>query len=195
MYKILTMRKIKKNIEIAKEFKNIIYMVCDPESYYPIYIGQSSTGIHRPMLHIKNKSHSDKLNQWITNLNKKNLSPIIIILESTAHESLLDDKEAYWIKKYIGLGYSLLNKTNININISSQDENILNTHLVEIGNFVKENRLFHKLTQKELALKLNVGLSTLKTIEKGQKNYSINNFINVLTIFNSKLSIINIDND
>ncbi len=196
MYKKLyVMRRIKKNIEMTEEFKNIIYAVCDPESYCPIYIGQSSTGINRPMTHIKNKSHSDKLNQWIFDLNKKNQAPIIIVLESTTHESLLNDKEIYWIKKYIGLGYSLLNKINICINTSSRDENILNTQLVEIGNFVKENRLFHKLTQEELALKLNVALMTLKRIEKGQKNYSINNLINVLKIFNSKLSIADLDND
>ena len=171
---------------INDAYKNIIYAVCDPESYSPIYIGKSTTGIDRPLTHIKEKSHSETLNNWTAELGKKGQAPIIIVLESTSQETLLIDKEKYWIKKYSELGYPLLNKTNnVHKCVQPADENKGidgKSQLLEIGNFVRQNRLFRKLTQEELGKETGLSRSTINIVEHGE-HMAMDSVIKLLGFF------------
>jgi DNA-binding XRE family transcriptional regulator len=182
------MERITKNVELNSEYKNIIYAVCDPDSFNPIYIGKSTTGINRPLDHIKTKSHSDELNNWIKELNTVNKSPIIIILESTNCETFLEDKETYWIKKYISMGFKLLNKSKITL----LDEITIESP-IDIANFIRDNRLFRKMSQDELSKKVNLSRSTISIIERGHENVSLVSLIKLIKFFNSKINIINND--
>lgn len=89
---------------------NIIYALYCPETYKPKYVGLSKVGLSRPFTHIKEKSHSNLVNDWVHSLTTKDLQPILVILENEIPADILSSKERYWISKLLKEGNPLLNK-------------------------------------------------------------------------------------
>lgn len=179
----------------APILKNIIYLLNDPINNLPFYIGKSTTGLNRPFVHIKNESHSDIVNNWVEDLKKIGQMPIIVILESTDQESLLDAKEEFWIKKYIDFGYVLLNKTLITPFKKDNIQLVENCIMKDVRQFIKANRIFRNLTQQDLAKMCGATRLTISQVEsdKIKTNFGINTISSILNALDSKLSIVDIN--
>lgn len=166
---------------------NLIYALYCPINNIPVYIGQTTKGINRPFLHIKEKSHNKKVNEWVNYLKKINLNPIIIILESDFKDDYINSKEQYWIHKYLNDGHILLNQINISpffYQIKEFDNYTQNDLLSQIRIFIKAKRKMLKLTQVELAEKSGVGVKFLRDLEQGTKNnFNTKSIEKVLNLF------------
>lgn len=155
--------------------KNLVYGLFCPYTNKPIYVGQSKVGLDRPFTHIKEKSHSAKVNRWISILNSEGKEPVLVVLEHTFDNEYLDDKELFWINKFIMEGNLLLNQNNvtpefftsIEFNTDNYDED---DFLQELRTYVRGRRKFLGLTQSELAKKAGVGLRFLREFEQGKKD-------------------------
>jgi DNA-binding transcriptional regulator YiaG len=179
--------------------KNIIYALFCPIRQKPVYVGLSTKGITRPFEHISEKSHSIKVNTWISYLKSIGEKPILVILEKDINDTeILKAKEKFWINHYISEGNLLLNLQSISSESlealefeKSSDE----SYISEIGDYVKARRKLLKLTQKELANKIGLGLRFIREVEqKKKKNFylgSINYLLNCLG--RVRLGIVSVD--
>lgn len=171
---------------------NIIYGLYCPVSKLPVYIGQSSKGVDRAFEHINNKSHSVKVNEWISCLKEDGLSPVVVVLEKCEDATYLHDKEKFWVNKFIADGNLLLNQNLVKPHAFSTFLNPGedNNGIIEIGNFIKTKRRMLKITQPELAKKAGIGVRVLRELEQGKKtNFSTDTINKILNLFGAKLSI------
>jgi hypothetical protein len=175
---------------------NLIYGLYCPIRKKPVYIGKSTTGIDRPFEHIKDRSHSIKVKEWIRSLREDGLMPVIVVLEKTDDVSILEEKETFWIHKFLAEGNLLLNQRQITspiFNILPLSDNIINGGMSDISSFVKGRRKMLNLTQKELSLKTGMGLRFIRGIENGYKdNFSTKAVIRLLSFLGSKLTVVSI---
>jgi DNA-binding XRE family transcriptional regulator len=165
---------------------NLIYALYCPINNIPVYVGQSSVGMNRPFDHIKEKSHSIKINSWVKSLNSINYQPIVIVLESEFKDEYLNSKEHYWIQKYLNDGHILMNQQNVSPAFyftKEFDSNVDNDPLIEIRLFIKAKRKLNKLTQKELASLSGVGLAVIRKIEQGKSNIHIHVLLQIIKLF------------
>lgn len=132
------------NITI-KEFK--IYCLKDPETLEIRYIGVTSSKlIFRYYQHIHSAKHrrGTRVSKWIYSLLKRNLKPIIELIE-IAYENSWEEKEKYWIKQFDnltniskgGLGV-VINRTYSSIERSANAKKIPIVQLDNEGNLIKE---------------------------------------------------------
>lgn len=173
---------------------NIIYALYCPVNNIPVYVGKSSVGVDRPFMHINEKSHSKKVNEWVSCLKDYGKHPVIVILESDFNKEYIDSKEQYWINRMINQGNILLNQKSVSsvfFHIKEFDRESNSDFLLEIRMFIKAQRRMHKLTQVELSRKAGVGLRFLRGIEQGAKtNFTTDGINRILKIFgNFKLKI------
>lgn len=173
---------------------NLIYSLYCPINNVPVYVGKSSVGTIRPFEHIKEKSHSKKVNEWVANLKKCGVQPILLILESDFKEEYMDSKEQYWIHRMLNDGHILLNQINVSpvfFAVKEFDREIEQDFLSEVRMFIKAQRKTHKLTQQELAAKAGVGLRFLRELEQGAKsNFNTESIHKILKLFgNFKLTL------
>lgn len=172
---------------------NLIYALYCPKTNIPVYIGQTKNGMDRPFTHITNQSHSTKVNQWVSLLNDEGLNPTIVILEHSFNEEFINDKESFWVNKFISEGHLLLNQTLIKpFHFINKEFNGDETSdpLQDIRIFIKAKRKLLNLTQVETAKRAGVGLRFYRELEQGYKtNFSTDSIIKVLSLFGSgKLS-------
>lgn len=175
---------------------NLIYALYCPIHNKPVYIGQSSVGMNRPFKHIKEKSHSIKVNSWIEDLRHQGLEPILVILEHNFEDKYLNDKEQFWINKHLNKGCLLFNQNGISPAFYQATEfDIVNADfLYEIRMFIKGRRKILKMTQKELAERAGVGLRFLRELEQGNKsNFNTASIEKVLMLMgNVRLSVVRV---
>jgi len=176
---------------------NLIYALYCPINKIPVYVGQSSMGIDRPFTHIKEKSHSKKVNEWVNSLKMANTQPVLVVLESDFKDEYLNSKEQYWIHKCLNDGNILLNQTNVSASFYSVKEfdmQIEQDLLSEVRMFIKAKRKMRKLTQLELSQKAGVGLRFIRELEQGTKNnFNTGSIEKVLRLFgNFKFTITNV---
>lgn len=197
--------------------KNIIYGLKDPRTDEYKYVGKSVQGIRRAKSHLSN-SHNPLVNEWIKDLKMNNYLPDIIILENVSDWTELIDKEKYWIGKLLNEDYDLFNIDATNSYNDNMDmynkklknqikkrEKFLQDKLQNIiakgdnvSNFcelIKKRRKILNITQEELAEISNVGLRTIKNIENGNVNPTINTLNSILDClgFEMFITIKNID--
>lgn len=173
---------------------NLIYALHCPHTKKPVYVGQSKKGMDRPFDHIKEKSHSDKINQWMKTLRNEGKEPILVILEQNFSEDLLSPKEQFWISHFLNKGNLLLNQHGISplifettkFSIIDEDD-----PLYDIRNYIRAKRKILKLSQTEFAQRAGVGLRALRELEQGCKtNFNTDVIIKLLRLVgNGKLSV------
>ena len=181
-------------INSKKQSMYIIYALCCPYTDEVHYVGKSSSGMLRPLSHIS-KSHSNKVNEWIDELKKFNLYPLIKILEYVEKDENIDEREFFWIQRYAQKGM-LLNKKSVTASIiNSKLDNELHSeeyHATErIRNFIKQKRKLLKLSQPELASKAGVGIRFLRELEQGHKtSFNLYKVQRVLNMFGCMLDVV-----
>ena len=197
-YKFFDIINIFSNIALNKKMKqeNIIYGLYCPIRNKPVYVGQTINGLDRPFLHIHERSHSKKVNEWVSELKKNGLSPVIVILERTDNADSLDDKERFWVQKFLNDGNLLLNQKLVSPNFftvaefSEEGEFSFNEKL---RLFVKGRRKILNLTQEKLSQKSGVGLRLVRKIEQqnSKQNFNTVSVNKLLYCLGAKLSVIN----
>jgi hypothetical protein len=150
---------------------NIIYVLNCPITKKPVYVGKSTQGVERPFQHIKEKSHSDKINRWVKYLKERGKEPQVYLVENDVDNRLLDAKETFWINYYLSKGNQLLNQMGIDPTmLLNHKSEIPEDPLYEIRLYVINKRKKLKLSQLELSKKSGVGLRVIRELEQGKKN-------------------------
>jgi DNA-binding XRE family transcriptional regulator len=172
--------------------EKIVYGLYHPITKKPVYVGKSTVGLDRPWDHIDEKSHSNKVNEWVNELKTSGLNPVLVVLDQAETNEVLTKKEVFWINSMINDGHPLLNQSLVNpvyfLLESSYNED---DFLREIRFFVKMKRKERKLTQQELANKAGVGLRFVRELEQGPKtNFSIDTLHKILVLFGVRLSLV-----
>jgi len=90
-----------------------IYELIDPETNESRYIGKTKNIQRRFKEHCYcgSKKHKTRVNNWIKSLNKKDLKPILNIIDEV-NEDGWKFWEMWWIELYKGWGINLYNHTN-----------------------------------------------------------------------------------
>lgn len=179
-----------------KNKQRLIYALCCPFTNEIHYVGKSTSGMLRPLSHLKD-SHSDKIMEWVDNLNQLNYKPVIKILEYVAYEEDIDGRERYWIQYYLNNNSLLLNSALISPLLISPDLNQLlgngdDIIPLKIGTFVKEKRKMVKLSQPEFASKTGVALTVIRKIEQGKTNINLDSLLQVLKMFGCTIDVVKI---
>jgi len=169
--------------------KYIIYGLYCPFTNKLHYVGKSSHGMTRPLQHL-NKSHSEKIGEWVIQLKFIGYKPIVKILEE-CNENNVDEKEKIWIQKAIDEGQYLLNITHNNtLTILKQKEyENEDTDILIIGKTIKDARVNLGFTQNNLSEMAGIDRSTLYRIERGNKQITIKNLKEILRVLDYELII------
>jgi DNA-binding XRE family transcriptional regulator len=180
----------------------IIYGLKDPRTDEYKYVGKSVNGIKRAESHLAH-SHNPLVNEWINELKTENYLPEVIILENVVNWTELIDKEKYWIGKLLNENFDLYNVLSVNsynsaldtYNIKLNDQikdrekllkiklsNIMarGCNIDDISNIIKKRRKILSITQEQLADISNVALPTIKRVESGKINTTIDTLHNIL---------------
>ena len=179
--------------------KRIIYCLKCPFTNDIHYIGKSTSGMTRPLQHIKNFVN-EKMKLWIEDLKILGEKPVVEILEYVSELEDLDAKERWWIQQRINEGDLLLN---INLilpeTITPNLEGLLsegkgeNLEINQIATFVKERRKSVGLTQEEFAYKMGIALTVLRKIEQGKTNINLDGLLIILKTFGHTITVKNIN--
>jgi DNA-binding XRE family transcriptional regulator len=150
----------------------------------------------RPMQHL-NKSHSEKINEWVDNLKQIGYVPVVNVLEYVSLNENLDSREKYWIQLELNKNSFLLNSCLVSPLLISNDlEKILGNGLgmehLKVAKFVKEKRKQIKLDQKTFAEKTGVALTVIRKIEQGKTNLNYESILQVLKMFGCTIDIVKI---
>ena len=163
---------------------------------------KSIQGVERAKTHL-NHSHNPLVNQWIRELKSEDYEPLIHVLEDVEDWTQLADKEKYWVGKLLGEGADLFNVLiresyndsakayNDRISLQlSQRKQLLEDKLTksishfggckDLAQLIKRRRKILKITQRQLAEISGIGVRTLKSIEDGDANPTINTLTNIL---------------
>ena len=171
---------------------NIIYGLYCPITKSLVYIGKSTKGLDRPFEHIEERSHSKKVNEWVSYLKSEALSPTVVVLEYTDNPSILDVKEKFWVQLKINEGCILLNQQLISPLFFKTNQYSIESKnpLIGVSTYIKIKRKQLKLTQKDLAIKAGVGLRFIRELEQGNKtNFNTDGVLKILRLFGGKLTV------
>ena len=179
--------------------QKIIYALKCPFTNEIHYVGKSNNGMLRPLSHLKS-SHSKKINEWVIGLKELGYKPIVEILEYVDNELNIDNRELFYIHKYIKIGCNLLNLVgitplSINKDIELKIDNGIVENIENISSFVKIKRKEVNLTQEEFAERTGVALTVIRKIEQGKTNINLNKLLNVLNMFGCTINVIKINNN
>lgn len=173
--------------------ERLIYCLRCPVTNRIHYVGKSTQGMRRPMEHLFH-SHSEKIREWVNDLNMLNFKPIIEILEEVKEFSDIDIREKFWISKCIDDECVLLNENLVipatirpDLNILINEDN--SDGYLEISRFISERRKSIGITQKVFAEKTCIALTVLRKIEQGKSNIYLSSLLSVLKMFGYTITI------
>lgn len=165
------------------KYTNLIYGLRDPRNDVYKYIGKTTVGVKRPLMHLK-KSHNILVNQWVDKLKEINLSPIVDVLENNVSLEQLSYREKHYIAYYSGISDQLFNGGESVIETISKpsilSETDINSLYISFLNIREIYKLFKSSTSFSdavIANVLGVGRKTVYRIKEG------NIKINMETIF------------
>lgn len=152
---------------------NLIYGLRDPRNDVYCYIGKTTIGLNRPLMHLT-KSHNEKINEWVKYLEQLGFIPYVDVIEKDIALEELAEKEKYWVSYYYEINPNLLNiqliPNNINRIRSQQDDDkfdILIKSIFDIGNILRTERISRKITQENLSKRTGLSRSTISLCESG----------------------------
>jgi hypothetical protein len=173
---------------------NLIYALYCPINNIPVYVGKSTMGLDRPFTHIKEQSHNEKVNEWVAALKKDGKQPTLVILENSFDAQYINEKEQFWITKFLQQGKPLLNVAGINAAyfnlIVDHQERDEEDDLADIRLFIKTKRKMFNLSQQDLADKSGVGIRFIRELEQGKKKtFRVDKIQDILWLFGGKLTV------
>lgn len=171
----------------------IIYALKCPFTEEVHYVGKSTSGIVRPLSHMS-KSNSDKINEWVISLKAIGSKPDIEIIENVSDNINIDEREQYYIKKYLSKGNVLLNSHLYNYSVVTEkfEKHLSKNNEVNIdvvSQFIKTRRKQVGLTQEEFAERSGVALTVVRKIEQGNININLSGLLTILSMFGHTISV------
>jgi DNA-binding XRE family transcriptional regulator len=155
--------------------------------------------MRRPTEHLSH-SHSNKIKEWVKDINILGLNPIVEILEEVKEFSDIDVRERFWISKCIDDGCVLLNENLVipatirpDLDILINEDN--SNGYLEISRFVSERRKLIGITQENFANKTCIALTVLRKIEQGKSNINLKSLLDVLIMFGYTITLKKIYNE
>jgi DNA-binding XRE family transcriptional regulator len=158
---------------------NLIYGLRDPRNDVYKYIGKTTVGEKRPLMHLK-KSHNILVNQWVDELKQINLSPIVDVIENNVSLEQLTNREMYYITYYSDISDELFNGGKRSIETISKpsilSETDINSLYISFLNTIEIYKLFKSstaFTDSVIASALGVRRKTVYNIRKGNIKISM----------------------
>jgi hypothetical protein len=172
----------------------IIYSLACPITGNVHYIGKSTNGLIRPSTHLSD-SHSDKIKRWVNELKFFGHKPDINILQYVSKNEDIDQVEDYYIKKFLSKGAYLLNISLVTAYaITPNLDEVDDTGIKSIAEFIKAKRSIMGITQRELAYRAGVGIRFVRDIEQCKKdNFHTESINRVLNLFGYKIGVVKSD--
>lgn len=181
--------------------KNIIYGLSCPFTGEIHYVGKSTQGLIRPLQHMR-KSHSNKVNEWVSELKKLGNKPELKILEYDVDLIELDNKETEWIIKLHNEGNVLLNNDKIPSSMILPEQYVNKEYVMmgednsvyeQLKEYIKQKRKKLGLTQPEYAQRSGIGLRFLREVEQGsKKTFQLSKIEDALKLIGFKLAVVKI---
>lgn len=170
--------------------KRLIYALKCPFTKEVHYVGKSTKGMLRPLEHCK-ESHSEKVQEWVTELKKIGYVPEIDILQYVSETENIDDIENFYIKNFVSKNNLLLNSNLVKaVTVLPNLEESDPTGMKTIGEFVKRRRKMIGLTQEKLANYSGIGLRFVRELEGNKKNnFNTETLNNLLAMFGCRLTV------
>ena len=171
----------------------IIYALKCPLTKDVHYVGKSTQGVFRPKQHLT-ESHSHKVKNWVESLSAIGHKPDIEILERVSEVDNIDERERYYIHKYLNKGAILLNSILYDValvtdKLDKHFEVNKNPNIDSISEFVKQRRKQTRLTQEEFADKSGIALTVIRKIEQYKTNVTIISLLKCLGMFGYTITI------
>lgn len=158
---------------LCMEIKNIIYGLRDPRNDVYYYIGKSTVGTSRPLTHLI-KSHSDAVNEWVSELKSNYIIPVIDIIEEIQSIDGLAEREKYWIEYYYSINPYLLNvqlvpKETEKTSSDEIDKELRSLILVidKIPEILRRERILRNMTQTDISKITGINRTTISLVENG----------------------------
>lgn len=152
-------------------YKNYIYGLRDPRNDTYRYIGKTSVGDDRPLVHLK-ESHNSSVNEWVSELNKQGLEPFIDVIEKVDDINDLSDRERFYIAYYSNTQGMLLNGNrdkynSINSPSTATREQINTTYLcmLNMGEVYKILKISTNFKDDLLGYMFGVGRRTISNLK------------------------------
>lgn len=165
------------------KYTNLIYGLRDPRNDVYKYIGKTTVGVGRPLLHLR-KSHNALVNQWAEELKQVGLFPIVDVIESDVPLEQLSAREKHYIAHYSAISDQLFNGGESAIETIAKpsilSETDINSLYISFLNTKEIYKLFKSSTafsDDVIANVLGVGRKTVHRIKNGNMK------TNVETIF------------
>ncbi len=161
------------------KYTNLIYGLRDPRNDVYRYIGKTTIGVGRPLLHLR-KSHNALVNKWVEELNHIGLSPAVDIIENNISLDKLSARERHYIHYYSAISDNLLNggervvETISKPSILTQDD--VNSLYMSFLNTIEIYKLFKSCTgfsDDVIANTLGVKRKTVYRIKTGNMNINM----------------------
>ena len=104
----------------------------------------------------------------------------------------LNEREAWWINRYVQEGAYLLNinlVTPILNSVKLEEDESYTINIEEISDFVRQRRRLVGLTQEEFAERVGIALTVIRKIEQGKTNVNLGGLLTVLKMFGCSVKI------
>lgn len=88
----------------------VVYMLVDPRSYRPYYVGQTRDRVKRLRFHFAASDGDTALEQRNRAIIQAGSVPLMIVLEDASSRTEALIKELFWIELFTGRGISLCNR-------------------------------------------------------------------------------------
>jgi len=125
-----------------------IYTLSDPRNNQVKYIGYSKNPKERYFNHLCTTKLKTKKNSWIKSLKRKDLNPILDLLDECSSIEEVHDLEVYWISQFKTWGFDLVNGT---LGGEGREAPVKNETKIKISKTLKDkySKEPHKLKGKE----------------------------------------------
>lgn len=169
---------------------NLIYALLDPRNDMVVYVGKTTVGMSRPMMHL-HYSHNENVRKWVDDLSAINLTPKIYVIEEGIELMELSKREQFWINEYYKINPNIFNvalngnnkKGKMDFNVNWSDVQNALYFLKNMPMFLKGVRLSFKLNQTELGEYLDIARSTIGILENGG-DAKLSNIVAIIELYN-----------
>jgi len=157
--------------------QNLIYGLRDPRNDVYKYVGKTTIGHARPLHHLT-KSHNKSVNEWVEELSKLAISPIVDIIERDIELNNLSEREKHWIIYYNSI-HELFNggiateSISVPSKISDNELEQALTIFKNVPDIYKKYKRKTGFNDYTIANTLNISVQTLYRLKNGEESVKI----------------------